>query len=588
MAAKGGSFLIEDVMCSAVLTPEEFSDEQKMIAKTTEEYVMNSVMPQLPFLEKHEFDRSVKLLQEAGELGLLAADVPEEYGGLNLDKVSSALIAEKMAAAGGFSISHGAHVGIGSLPIVLFGNENQKKSYLPDLAAGNRFAAYALTEPGSGSDALGAKTTARLNEAGTHYILNGEKQWITNSAFADVFIVYAKIDGEQFTAFIVEKSYPGVSTGAEEEKMGIKSSSTRTLILSDAEVPVQNLLGEAGRGHVIAFNILNIGRYKLGVGAVGSAKRALDISLKYAAGRKQFQTPIAQFPLIKEKLGTMAAKLFAAESAIYRTVGLFEERMSQLSEDEQKDGKAIASSIAEYAVECSLGKFFGSEMLDYVVDEGLQIHGGYGFMEEYEIARMYRDSRINRIFEGTNEINRLLVPGTLIKKAIKGELPLFERAKELQKEIMLLMPEEPGPEALAQEKMLVRNAKKMTLLAIGLAVQTYGKALESEQEVLANIADLVNLVYAMESAVLRTEKAIKATGREKNSQKVLYTEIFCQEAFNELEAHAKETLIAIESGDNLRMMLSILRKLARHTPVNVIAKKREAADRLNQSGKYVV
>ena len=588
MAAKGGSFLIEDVMCSAVFTPEEFSDEQKMIAKTTEEYVMNSVMPQLSFLEKHEFDRSVKLLQEAGELGLLAADVPEEYGGLNLDKVSSALIAEKMAAAGGFSISHGAHVGIGSLPIVLFGNENQKKSYLPDLAAGNRFAAYALTEPGSGSDALGAKTTARLNEAGTHYILNGEKQWITNSAFADVFIVYAKIDGDQFSAFIVEKGYPGVSTGAEEEKVGIKSSSTRTLILSDAQVPVQNLLGEAGRGHVIAFNILNIGRYKLGVGAVGSAKRALDISLKYAAGRKQFQTPIAQFPLIKEKLGTMAAKLFAAESAIYRTVGLFEERMSQLSEDEQKDGKAIASSIAEYAVECSLGKFFGSEMLDYTVDEGVQIHGGYGFMEEYEIARMYRDSRINRIFEGTNEINRLLVPGTLIKKAIKGELPLFERAKELQKEIMMLMPEEPGPEALAQEKMLVRNAKKMTLLAIGLAVQTYGKALESEQEVLANIADLVNLVYAMESAVLRTEKAIEATGREKNSQKVLYTEIFCQEAFNELEAHTKETLIAIESGDNLRMMLSVLRKLARHTPVNVIAKKREAADRLNQSGKYVV
>lgn len=588
MAAKGGSFLIENVMCSAVFTPEEFSDEQKMIAKTTEEYVMNSVMPQLPFLEKHEFDRSVKLLQEAGELGLLAADVPEEYGGLNLDKVSSALIAEKMAAAGGFSISHGAHVGIGSLPIVLFGNANQKKAYLPDLASGNRFAAYALTEPGSGSDALGAKTTARLNEAGTHYILNGEKQWITNSAFADVFIVYAKIDGDQFSAFIVEKGYPGVSTGTEEEKMGIKSSSTRTLILSDAQVPVQNLLGEAGRGHVIAFNILNIGRYKLGVGAVGSAKRALDISLKYAAGRKQFQTPIAQFPLIKEKLGTMAAKLFAAESAIYRTVGLFEERMSQLSEDEQKDGKAIASSIAEYAVECSLGKFFGSEMLDYMVDEGVQIHGGYGFMEEYEIARMYRDSRINRIFEGTNEINRLLVPGTLIKKAMKGELPLFERAKELQKEIMMLMPEEPGQQALAQEKMLVRNAKKMTLLAIGLAVQTYGKALESEQEVLANIADLVNLVYAMESAVLRTEKAIDATGEDKNSQKVLYTEIFCQEAFNELEAHAKETLIAIESGDNLRMMLSVLRKLARHTPINVIVKKREAADRLNQSGKYVV
>lgn len=588
MATTGGAFLIEDVTADSIFTPEDFSAEQKMIAKTTEDYVMKSVMPQVPYLEKHEFDRSVALLKEAGELGLLAADVPEEYGGLQLDKISSALIAEKMAIAGGFSISHGAHVGIGSLPIVLFGTEAQKQTYLPALASGEKFAAYALTEPGSGSDALGAKTTARLNEAGTHYVLNGEKQWITNSAFADVFIVYAKIDGEQFSAFIVEKDFPGVSTGAEEEKMGIKSSSTRTLILSDAEVPAENLLGEAGRGHVIAFNILNIGRYKLGVGTVGSAKRAMDITLKYAAERKQFQTPINQFGLIKEKFGTMAANIYAAESAIYRTVGSYEERMGALSEKEQKDGKAIAASIAEYAIECSLGKFFGSEVLDYVVDEGVQIHGGYGFMEEYEIARMYRDSRINRIFEGTNEINRLLVPGTLVKKAMKGELPLFEKAKALQAEIMMLMPEEPGTDALAQENMLVKNAKKITLLAAGLAVQSYGKSLEHEQEVLANIADMVNSVYAMESALLRTEKAISVSGLEKNRQKQLYTEIFCQESFHKLEAHAKETLVAIESGDSLRMMLSVLRKLARHTPVNVIEKKREAADWLNEALKYVV
>ncbi|OMP67835.1 acyl-CoA dehydrogenase [Domibacillus epiphyticus] len=588
MAAKGGSFLIEDVDFNFIFTPEDFSDEQKMIAKTTEDFVIGSVMPEVPFLEKHEFDRSVKLLREAGELGLLAADVPEEYGGLNLDKISSALIAEKMAGAGGFSISHGAHVGIGSLPIVLFGNEEQKKKYLPDLAAGTRFAAYALTEPGSGSDALGAKTTARLNESGTHYVLNGEKQWITNSAFADVFIVYAKIGGEQFSAFIVEKDYPGVSTGAEEEKMGIKSSSTRTLILSDAQVPVENLLGEAGRGHVIAFNILNIGRYKLGVGTVGSAKRALDISLKYANERQQFKTPIANFNLIKEKFGTMASKVYASESAIYRTVGYFEERMSALSEEEQKDGKAIAASVAEYAIECSLGKFFGSEVLDFVVDEGVQIHGGYGFMEEYEIARMYRDSRINRIFEGTNEINRLLVPGTFLKKAFKGELPLFEKAQALQGEVMMHIPEEPGDAVLAQEKMLVKNAKKIALLGAGLAVQKYGKALEVEQEVLANIADLANLVYAMESAVLRTEKAIENFGEEKNKQKLLYTQIFCQEAFNEIETHAKETIVAIESGDTLRMMMSVLRKLGRHTPINVIAKKREAAEKLNNTLKYVV
>ncbi len=588
MAAKGGSFLIENTVCNSVFTPEDFSDEQIMIAKTTEDFVEGSVMPQLPYLEKHDFDRSVKLLQEAGELGLLAADVPEEYGGLNLDKISSALITEKMSAAGGFSISHGAHVGIGSLPIVLFGNEKQKQTYLPELAAGSRFAAYALTEPGSGSDALGAKTTARLNKAGTHYLLNGEKQWITNSAFADVFIVYAKIDGEKFSAFIVEKNFPGVSTGGEEAKMGIKSSSTRTLILSEAEVPVENLLGEAGKGHVIAFNILNIGRYKLGVGTVGSAKRALDLSLQYAAGRKQFQTPISQFNVIKEKFATMAAKIYAAESAVYRTVGYFEEKMSALSAEEQKDGKTIAASIAEYAIECSLSKIFGSETLDYVVDEGVQIHGGYGFMDEYEISRMYRDSRINRIFEGTNEINRLLVPATFVKKALKGELPLFEKAKELQGKVLMMMPEEPDGTVLSQEKMLVENAKSIALLTAGLALQEFGEKLEAEQEILVNIADLVNLVYAMESAVLRTEKAIQLFGEEKNKQKILYTQIFCQEAFYEIEAHAKETLAAIQSGDSLRIMMSAFRKLGRHTPINVIAKKRLAAESLNKAGKFIV
>lgn len=587
-AVKGGEFLIEDISYDRVFTPEDFSDEQKMIAKTTEEFVMNSVMPQVPYLEKHEFERSVKLLHEAGELGLLSADVPEEYGGLNLDKVSSALIAEKLAVAGGFSITHGAHVGIGSLPIVLFGNEEQKQKYLPTLSTGEKIAAYALTEPGSGSDALGAKTTAKLNEAGTHYVLNGEKQWITNAGFADVFVVYAKIDGDKFSAFIVEKEFPGVSTGAEEDKMGIKSSSTRTLILQDAEVPKENLLGEVGRGHVIAFNILNIGRYKLGVGTVGSSKRALEITVKYANERKQFNTPISAFNLTKEKFATMGAKLYASESAIYRTVGYFEDRMSQLSEEEQKDGMAISKSIAEYAIECSLGKFFGSEVLDYMVDEGVQIHGGYGFMEEYEIARMYRDSRINRIFEGTNEINRLIVPGTYVKKAFKGELPLLEKAQQLQGELMMLMPEEVGEEALAQEKYLVRNAKKLGLVAAGLAVQKYGKALEKEQEVLSNLADIVNLVYAMESAVLRTEKAIASVGEEKSKQKLLYTQIFCQEAFDEIEAHAKETLIAAEEGDNLRMMLSVLRKLTRYTPVNIIAKKREAAEKLISAEKYVV
>ncbi|NQD65165.1 acyl-CoA dehydrogenase [Bacillus haikouensis] len=585
---KGGSFLIEDVNFEQVFTPEEYTDEQKMIAKTTEDYVLNEVVPVIDNLENHEFDHSVRLLKEAGEIGLLGADVPEEYGGLGLDKVSSALIAEKMSRAGGFSISHGAHVGIGSLPIVLFGDEDQKQKYLPALATGEKLAAYALTEPGSGSDALGAKTTAKLNEAGTHYILNGEKQWITNSAFADVFIVYAKIDGEHFSAFIVEKDYPGVSTGPEEKKMGIKSSSTRTLILEDAEIPAENLLGQAGKGHIIAFNILNIGRYKLGVGAVGASKRAFEVTVQYTNQRQQFKTPISSFNLTKEKLATMASKLYAAESSVYRTVGLFEDRMSKLTDEEVKNGTEVAKSIAEYAIECSLNKFFATEVLDYVADEGVQLHGGYGFMQEYEIERIYRDSRINRIFEGTNEINRLLVPGTYLRKAMKGELPLLQKAQALQEELMMLMPEEVGDEPLAQEKYLVKNAKKIGLMLAGLAAQKFGKALEKEQEILVNIADIVSNAYAMESAVLRTEKALEKAGAEKSKQKLFYTQIFCQEAFNEIEAHAKETLVATEQGDTLRMMLSALRKFTRHTPINVIAVKREASEKLVEAEKYVV
>ncbi|MEH7178985.1 acyl-CoA dehydrogenase family protein [Neobacillus vireti] len=585
---KGGSFLLDDISYDRILTPEDFNEEQLMIAKTAEDFVEKEVLPQLEHLENHEFDRTVKLLKKAGDLGLLAADVPEEFDGLGLDKVTSSLVTEKMAKAGGFSLSYGAHVGIGSLPIVLFGNDQQKKKYLPALASGEKIAAYALTEPGSGSDALGARTTAKLNAEGTHYILNGEKQWITNAGFADVFVVYTKIDGEHFTAFIVERDFPGVSTGAEEKKMGIKSSSTRTLILEDVPVPVENLLGEYGKGHVIAFNILNIGRYKLAVGVVGGSKNAFELTVKYANGRKQFNTPISQFNLTKEKFGSIGSKIYAAESSVYRTVGLYEENQGKLTTEEQKDIKLVAGSIAEYAIECSVNKFFASEVLDYVVDEGVQIHGGYGFMQEYAIERAYRDSRINRIFEGTNEINRLLVPGTYIKKAFKGELPLFQKATALQEEIMMLMPEEPGDEPLAQEKHLVSNAKKIGLLAAGLAAQKFGKALDKEQEILSNIADIVSNAYAMESVVLRTEKAIAKTGLEKNKQKLLYTQIFCQEAFNEIEQHAKETLVATEQGDTLRMLVSALRKLTRHTPTNVIAKKREAADVLIKAERYIV
>jgi alkylation response protein AidB-like acyl-CoA dehydrogenase len=585
---KGGAFLIEDIEANRVFTPEDFTEEQKMIAKTTEDYVLNEVVPVIDNLENHEFEHSVRLLKKAGDLGLLGADVPEEYGGLGLDAISSALISEKMSRAGGFSITHGAHVGIGTLPIVLFGTEEQKEKYLPNSVTGDKISAYALTEPGSGSDALGASANAKLNEAGTHYILNGEKQWITNAGFADVFVVYAKIDGDKFSTFIVEKDFPGVSVGAEEKKMGIKSSSTRTLILQDAQVPVENLLGEVGRGHVIAFNILNIGRYKLGVGTVGGSKRTLQLAIQYANGRKQFKTPISSFNLTKEKLATMAARTYAAESLVYRTIGYFEERTSAMTAEERKDGKAIAASIAEYAIECSINKIVGSELLDYVVDEAVQLHGGYGFMAEYEVERIYRDSRINRIFEGTNEINRLLVPGTFMRKALKGELPLLEKAQGLQEELLMMMPEEIGDEALAQEKVLVKNAKKIGLLVAGLAAQRFGTKLEQEQEILVNIADIASNVFGMESALLRTEKAIARNGEEKEKQKILYTEVFCQEAFAEIEKDAKEILLAAVEGDNQRMMLSALRKLTRSTPYNIIAKKREVSEKLIDAERYIV
>ncbi|MCG5103894.1 acyl-CoA dehydrogenase family protein [Oceanobacillus alkalisoli] len=585
---KGGAFLIEELTGEDIITPEDLTDEHKMIAKTTEEFVNSEVVPLIDKLENHEFDHSVDLLKKAGDLGLLGADVPEAYGGLGLDKISSSLITERMAPAGGFSITHGAHVGIGSLPIVFFGNKEQKEKYLPKLATGELIAAYALTEPGSGSDALGAKATAKLNEAGTHYILNGEKQWITNSAFADVFIVYAKIDGEHFSAFIVERGYPGVSTGVEEKKMGIKSSSTRTLILEDAEVPAENVLGEKGRGHIIAFNILNVGRYKLAIGGVGGSKRAFELAAKYVNERKQFNVPISSFSLTQSKLATMASEIYANESAVYRTVGLFEQRMGSLSEEELEDGREIARAIAEYQIECSITKYMATELLDRTADEAVQLHGGYGFMQEYEVERIYRDSRINRIFEGTNEINRLLVPGTLLKKAMKGELPLLQKAQGLQEELMMMMPEEVGTEPLDQEKHLVRHAKKIVLLGAGLAAQKYMQKLEHEQEILVALADMAGEVFNMESAVLRTEKALQQTGAEKNELKLLYTQVYVQEAFNRIEAAAKEILIAVEEGDNLRMMLSSLRKLTRHEPTNTITKKRAIAKSLIESEKYIV
>ncbi|MCL6453637.1 MAG: acyl-CoA dehydrogenase family protein [Alicyclobacillus sp.] len=581
--AKGGAFLIETTSEQNVFTPEDFTQEHLMIADTTRAFVEGEVIPNAERLEHQDWDLTVQLLRKAGELGLLAADVPEAYEGLGADKVTSALITENITRGGSFALSHGAHVGIGSLPIVFFGNEQQKQKYLPKLATGEWIAAYALTEPGSGSDALGAKTTAKLSADGKFYVLNGTKQFITNSAFADLFVVYAKIDGEKFSAFIVERGYEGVSTGPEEKKMGIKASSTRQLILEDVHVPVENLLGEPGRGHVIAFNILNIGRYKLAVGCVGGMKAAIEAAVSYAKTRKQFQTEIANFPLIQQKIADMNIRAFVTESMCYRSTGEIDKQLHGI--DDHTDGQTVAKAIAEYALECSVQKVYASEALDFVVDETVQIHGGMGFIQEYPAERMYRDSRINRIFEGTNEINRLLIPDMLLRKAMKGELPLLQAAQGLQQELMGMLPQPDTAELLGEETHLLEMAKKTFLFVGGTAVQKYMQSLKDEQEILADLADIVIEIYALESALLRAKKTA-ARGKSADLQ-VAMVQVYAREAFARIEAKARNILAAMEEGDVLRTQLAILRKLTKFQPVNAKVQKRAIAREVIEAGKYL-
>lgn len=570
----GGSFLIEETAPEEVLTPEDLTEEQRMVAETTRDFIEREVRPYDEQIEHLDYELTVKLLRKAGELGLLGADVPEACGGLGLDKVSSTVISENLAGGSSFALSLGAHVGIGTLPIVFFGNDEQKRKYLPPLATGEKIAAYCLTEPSSGSDALGAKTTARLSEDGKHYLLNGSKIFITNGGFADIYIVYAKIDGTDFSAFIVERDTEGFTIGPEEKKMGIKGTSTVPLFFEDARVPVENLLGERGKGHRIAFNILNIGRFKLAAGAVGAAKEAIALSAAYANARRQFGKPLTAFPLIQQKLAEMNILTFALESCVYRTAGLIDGVLEEGSED-------TAKAIAEYAIECSINKVFASEGLDWVVDEGVQIHGGYGYIQEYKIERMYRDSRINRIFEGTNEINRMLIPGMLLKKAMKGELPLLEKVQQLQNDLLSLSPPAAFRAPLEQEADLVNRMKKLFLFTGGLAVQTYGMDLEEEQEALCRLADLMILIFAAESVLLRTRK-------KPADHSVEMAQVFVQEAFQAAEATAKEQLAAMSEGDLLRTHLSVVRKLARFQPVNTTALKRSIASRVIAAEKYTV
>ncbi|GIP52488.1 acyl-CoA dehydrogenase family protein [Paenibacillus vini] len=584
----GGSFVIEDVDYRGIVTPEDFTEEQRMIAETTEQFVEGEVASRDEEVEKLDYKLTVELLNKAGELGLLGADVPEAYGGMGLDKVSTTLINEKLTKASSFALSFGAHVGIGTLPIVYFGTEAQKQKYLPLLATGEKIAAYCLTEPSSGSDALGAKTTAKLSEDGSHYVLNGTKQFITNAGFADIFIVYAKVDGKDFSTFIVEREMDGVSIGPEEKKMGIKGSSTCPLILEDVKVPVENLLWEVGKGHLIAFNILNIGRFKLAAGCVGAAKDAIELSSAYANERSQFGRKISSFPLIGKKLAEMNIRTFVLESMVYRTAGLFDISLAEVDHGSADVGYQSAKAIAEYQLECSINKVFGSEALDFVADEGVQIHGGYGFIQEYPIERIYRDSRINRIFEGTNEINRLLIPGTLVKRAMKGELPLMQKAMKLQAELMEPMPTQEFEGTLEPETHLLAMAKKIFLMTGAQAVQKYQLKLEQEQEILSHLADIMISIFAMESALSRTKKCIDRSGEDKAGLAIAMTVAFVQEQFGWIEAWAKEVLAAMESGDVLRTQLSVLKKLTKRSAVNTLELKRQIASKVIEAEKYVV
>ncbi|QHW31576.1 acyl-CoA dehydrogenase [Paenibacillus rhizovicinus] len=590
----GGRFVVEDMTPEEIATPEDFTEEQVMIGEAARAFLEGEIRPRDAEIEALDYKLTVELMRKAGELGLLGADVPEAYGGLGLDKVSSTLLAETLAEASSFALSIGAHVGIGTLPIVFFGTPEQKSKYLPDLAIGKRIAAYCLTEPSSGSDALGAKTTARLNAEGTHYKLNGSKLYITNSGFADVFIVYAKVNGDHFTAFIVERGLPGFSIGPEEHKMGIKGSSTCPIFFDDTPVPVENVLGEVGKGHLIAFNILNIGRFKLAAACVGGAKETIGLAAKYAIGRKQFGRPIASFPLIGAKLADMNISAYVTESMVYRTAGWIDEMLQSTDAQEgdaSQAGACAAKAISEYALECSINKVFATEALDYVADEAVQIHGGYGYIKEYKVERIYRDSRINRIFEGTNEINRMLIPGTLMKKALKGELPLLRKARALQAELLQPMPLPAFDEPLSKETYRIGQAKRTFLAVGGLAVQKYGLALEQQQEVLCLLADMMIQTFAMESAALRTRKMLlradpAAAARTRNA--VDMTIVFVQEAMERIERYAKTTLSALETGDSLQTQLAVLKKLMRAPLDDIIALKRGIAARVIRSQQYTL
>jgi alkylation response protein AidB-like acyl-CoA dehydrogenase len=585
----GGSFLIDAHPPEFVFTPEDFSEQHNLIAQTAEEFVTKELLPNVEKLERKDFALIRELVKKAGDLGLSAVDTPEEYGGLQMDKVTSAIIADRLARYGSFSVTWGAHTCIGTLPIVYFGTEEQKRKYLPRLASGEMIGAYALSEASSASDSLNCRARARLSPDGKHYILNGEKMWITNAAFADLFTVFARVDGEQFTAFLVERDFPGFTVGAEEHKMGIRGSSTCPLILNDCQVPVDNVLGEIGKGHHIAFNVLNVGRFKLGTGSVGSARDCIQKAIAYAKQRKAFGKTIADFGLIREKLAEMTAGTFVGEAMAYRTVGLMDAGINALGLDHSRDMAPVRKVIDEYAIECSILKVWGSEWLDYVVDEMVQIYGGYGFVEEYPAERIYRDSRVNRIFEGTNEINRLVIAGFLLKRAKSGQLPLLSAIKKLMEEVVSGAVSFDGDESiLSEECALAAAAKKMTLFAAGVASQKYMQALQDQQEIMGTIADMVVDTYAMDSAVLRAQKLANRMGEGASSLAIDMTRLYLAGAGERVESNAKKVIAAASEGDMLRSQIAIVRRLGKREPINTVGLCQTIANRVIEAGKYVI
>jgi alkylation response protein AidB-like acyl-CoA dehydrogenase len=582
---KGGSFLIEERNPDEIFTPEDFTEEHRMIADTTRQFVDNEVNPHIDELEKHNWKLSRELVGKAAELGLIGVNIPEEYGGLGLDQTSGALVGENIGRSASFATTLGAESGIGLLPIIYFATEEAKQKYLPKIAAGELITAYALTEAGAGSDAMAGKATARLSEDGKEYILNGEKMWITNGGFADIFIIFAKLDGDKFSAFIVERQ-PGLTSGAEEHKMGIKGSSTTALVLSDVRTPVENLLGEIGKGHKIAFNILNIGRFKLGAMCTGGMKLMLQESVRYANERQQFGKSISSFGAIKAKLAEQAIRTWVGESMVYRTLGMIEAGIGAV---DSKDMDARLRAIEEYAAECSIIKVALSESCDFVADEMVQIFGGYGYSADYPAERAYRDSRINRIFEGTNEINRMLIPGRLMKSAMSGRLALLPAAQALMDEV--LSPQigsfDDDDAVLAAEQRLAQNAKKVALMILGTAAQKYMMKLADQQEILMGIADVIMDTYAMETAILRARKLVASQGEAPSERYLDMTRVFCNDAVERIEARAKNTLAGMSEGDELRTLLAALRRFTKLQPMNTIAARQRIADDMIAANKYV-